>query len=96
MDDFELVKDERTGETVLRLKADVASRKGLTGLAQTNFEVVLDPTTGQSVVRIKNDGMNGAGNRVEIVTDAVTGKQTIRMVVDDDNDETDERKFQLE
>ena len=92
MEDFELVTDERTGETVLRLRGDVAQRKGLTGLAQTNFEMVVDSNTGQTVIRIKEDELNAAGNRVEIVTDALTGKQTIRMIVDDENDETRERK----
>ncbi|CAF4410074.1 unnamed protein product, partial [Rotaria magnacalcarata] len=92
MDDFEFVKDEKTGETVLRLKLDAATRKGLAGLANTNFEVVIDPTTGQKVVRIKDDGKNEtSGNRVEIVTDAKTGKQTIRMIAPiDDADESDE------
>ncbi|CAF4339793.1 unnamed protein product [Rotaria socialis] len=92
MDDFEFVKDEKTGETVLRLKLDAAARKGLTGLANTNFEVVIDPTTGQKVVRIKDDGQNETSrNRVEIVTDAKTGKQTIRMIAPiDDADESDE------
>lgn len=92
MDDFELVTDERTGETVLRLRADVAERKGLTGLGQTNFEMAIDPSTGQTVIRIKDDGLNSGGNRVEIITDAITGKQTIRMVVDDDSEGTNERK----
>ena len=95
MEDFELVTDERTGETVLRLKADAANRKGLTGLGQTNFEVVVDEITGQTTIRIKNDGSNQAGNRLEIVTDAITGKQTIRIVLDD-NEESDERKFHFE
>ncbi|CAF4847486.1 unnamed protein product [Rotaria sp. Silwood1] len=91
IEDFELVTDERTGETVLRLKADVAARKGLTSLAKTNFEVVVDPTTGQTIIRIKDDGTNQMnGNRIEIVTDAITGKQTIRMIAEDDNDESDE------
>jgi len=93
MEDFELVTDERTGETVLRLKADVANRKGLTGLIQTNFEIVVDPTTGQSIIRIKDDGLKQANNRVEVVIDAITGKQTIRMIVDDDSNE---RKFYIE
>ena len=95
MDDFELVTDERTGETVLRLRADVAERKGLTGMRQMNFEMAVDPNTGQTVIRIKDDGLNSVGNRVEIVTDAITGKQTIRMVVDDDNEGTSERKWIL-
>ncbi|CAF1162643.1 unnamed protein product [Rotaria sordida] len=91
IDDFELVTDEKTGETVLRLKADIAARKGLTGLAKTNFEVVVDPTTGQTVIRIKDDGTNQTNrNRIEIITDAITGKQTIRMIGDDDNDESNE------
>ncbi len=93
VEDFELVTDERTGETVLRLKADVANRKGLTGLAQTNFEIVVDPTTGQSIIRIKDDGLKQANNRAEVVIDAITGKQTIRMIVDDDSNE---RKFYIE
>ena len=91
MDDFEIVVDDKTGETVLRLRADVAQRKGLTDLSQTNFEVVTDPTTGQTMIRIKNDETNG---RVEIVTDAITGKQTIRLVRDDDeNDQSNETKL---
>ncbi len=84
--------DENTGENVLRLKADVANRKGLTGLIHTNFEVIIDPNTGQTVVRIKDDGSNQPNNRLEIVTDVITGKQTIRIIVDDD-DESNERKF---
>ncbi len=95
MEDFELVIDETTGETVLRLKADVVNRKGLTHLAQMNFEIVVDPMTGQSIIRIKDDGSKQATNRVEIVIDPITGKQTIRMVVDD-NDDSNERKFYIE
>lgn len=91
MEDFELVTDEKTGETVLRLKSDVAMRKGLTNLLQTNFEIVTNPMTGQTEIRIKDDGLNQ--NRIEIITDTITGKQTIRMIVDDDNsEESNERK----
>ena len=86
MDDFELVTDEVTGESVLRLKPEAALRKGLMGVAHMNFEVVIDPLTGQSIIRMKEDSRNRKdGARVEIVTDAVTGKQTLRMVVDDDD-----------
>lgn len=91
IDDFELVVDEITGEEVLRLRHDVAMRRGLTSLLTTNFEVIIDPTTGEPVIRIKPD-QTGANqnNRVEIVTDPLTGKQTIRMIVDvDDNAEND-------
>ncbi len=79
----------------MRLKADVAARKGLANLAGTNFETFVDPTTGETVIRIKEDGSNKMGNgRVEIVIDAVTGKQIIRMMTDeDDNDESNLRKF---
>lgn len=92
MEDFELITDENTGETVLRLKSDVAMRKGLTNLSQTNFEVFTDPITGQTEIRIKDDGLNPG--RIEIVTDTITGKQTIRMVVDDnDSEESNERKI---
>lgn len=92
MEDFELVTDERTGETVLRLRADVVERKGLTGLGQMNFEMITDPNTGQMVIRIKEDASNPGGNRVEIVTDAITGKQTLRMIVDDGSEGAGERK----
>ena len=85
-EDFELVTDEETGETVLRLKVDVIIRKGLSSLAQTNFEIVVDPTTGQSIIRIKEDKSKPGHNRAEIVFDSVTGKQTIRIVVDDEGD----------
>ena len=47
MDDFELVVDEHTGESVLRLRPDVAIRKGLVDLANANFEAVFDPITAQ-------------------------------------------------
>lgn len=95
IDDFELVTDEITGEPVLRLRADVAARKGLLGLAQVNFEVVIDPTTGERVVRMKDNAIHPSGHgRVEIVTDAITGKQTIRMIADDDDndDQSNERE----
>jgi hypothetical protein len=44
---------------------------------------------------MKEDGSNSMGSgRVEIVTDAITGKQTIRVIADEDNnDESNERKF---
>ena len=85
IDDFEFVLDERTGQRVLRLRADVAARKGLTSLLTTNFEVVTDPFTGEQMIRIKPDQFDSnEKGRIEIVTDAVTGKQTIRLVVDED------------
>lgn len=94
MEDFDLVVDEVTGESVLRLKPEAAIRKGLTSLLNTNFEVVIDPMTGQPIIRIKEDSLNRKdGARVEIVTDAVTGKQTIRMVTDDDSNEVGEGKW---
>ena len=80
MEDFELVIDEHTGESVLRLKPEVAARKGLLDLAQTNFEVAFDPITGQMTIRLRDDRSNGLiHDRFEVATDAVTGKQTIRL-----------------
>jgi hypothetical protein len=98
MEDFELVTDEQTGGTVLRLKADAVHRKGLSSLEKTNFEVVIDPKTGDRIIRVKNDGLNQTKGRVEIVTDAITWKQTIRMIFDDDddNEESNEGKFDCE
>jgi hypothetical protein len=92
MEDFELVTDEQTGGTVLRLKADAVLRKGLSSLEKTNFEVVIDPTTGDRIIRVKNDGLNQTNSRVEIVPHAITGKLTIRMIFDDD-EESNEGKF---
>ena len=80
MDDFELVVDEHTGETVLRLRPDVAIRKGLVDLANANFEAVFDPITAQMKIRMRADRSNAVSHdRFDIVTDAVTGKQTLRL-----------------
>lgn len=81
MNDFEEVTDAKTGKKVLRMKKEVAKRKGFVGIEEIDFEVVIDQATGQQTVQIKaNNGKNTAGNRTyEMVTDPKTGQQTLRM-----------------
>ena len=79
--DFEEVVDAKTGKKVLRMKKEVAKRKGFVGIDEIDFEVVIDQTTGQQTVQIKSHtGKAGAGNRTfEMFTDPKTGQQTLRM-----------------
>ena len=87
MEDFELITDERTGEIVLRLKSDVAIRKGLTNLSETNFEYYTDPNTGQKGIRIKDNQNN---KRINIIKDKITGQLIIRMIFDDNDQDNDD------
>ena len=79
--DFEEVVDTKTGKKVLRMKKEVAKRKGFVGIDELDFEVVIDETTGQQTVQLKsNNGKMGTGNRsFEMFTDPKTGQQTLRM-----------------
>ena len=81
MNDFEEVTDAKTGKKVLRMKKEVAKRKGFVGIDEIDFEVVIDQNTGQQTVQIKsNNGKTTSGNRsFEMVTDPKTGQQTLRM-----------------
>lgn len=71
--------DPKTGLKVLKLKADVAKRAGMTELLDTQFETYIDTTTGKQAIRIKQTDSNGSDGKLEIVTDA-SGKQVLRMV----------------
>lgn len=53
INDFEETIDSKTGLTVLKLKADVAKRAGMTELLDAQFETYIDAKTGQQAVRIK-------------------------------------------
>lgn len=79
--DFEEVIDEKTGETVLRMKKEVAERKGFVDMDKVEFEYVIDEKTGQQVVQIKNnpDKSSQGHATFEMVTDPITGQQTLRM-----------------
>ena len=81
MNDFEEITDAKTGKKVLRMKKEVAKRKGFVEMDNVDFEVVIDQTTGQQSIQIKStNGKNTAGNRTfEMVTDPKTGQQTLRM-----------------
>ncbi|CAF1343031.1 unnamed protein product, partial [Didymodactylos carnosus] len=92
MDDFEMITDAN-GETVLRMKADVALKKGLTGLEDTNFELFVDEKTGKQSIRVKDDDQSG---KIEIVIDIVTGKQKIiKRTIDLELENTDIIESQL-
>ena len=79
--DFEEVIDEKTGEKVLRMKKEVAERKGLGDMDNVEFEYVIDQNTKQQIIRIKNDAdkLKDGSASFEMITDPVTGQQTIRM-----------------
>lgn len=79
--DFEEVIDEHTGQTVLRMKKEVAERKGFVDMDKVNFEYVIDEKTGQQVIQIKNNAGKLTNGHVsfEMITDPVTGQQTLRM-----------------
>lgn len=79
--DFEEVIDEQTGQTVLRMKKEVAERKGFIDMDQVDFEYVIDEKTGEQTIQIKtNPSKLTKGNvSFEMITDPVTGQQTLRM-----------------
>lgn len=79
--DFEEVIDEKTGEKVLRMKKDVAQRKGFIDMDTVEFEYKIDEKTGQRIVQIKNmPGKSNKGNvSFEMFIDPITGQQTLRM-----------------
>ena len=59
INDFEEVIDAKTGAKVLKLKADVARRAGMTELLDAQFETYVDPKTGKQAVRVKQGTNNG-------------------------------------
>lgn len=79
--DFEEVVDQKTGKKVLRMKKEVAKRKGFVDMDNVDFELVVDQTTGQKTVQLKgNNAKITKGNvTYELVVDAKTGQQTLRM-----------------
>ena len=79
--DFEEIIDEKTGKTVLRMKKEVAERKGFGDMDNVDFEYVIDQKTGQQVIQIKNNTgkLNKGHVSFEMITDPTTGKQTLRM-----------------
>lgn len=58
INDFEETIDSRTGEKVLKLKADVAKRAGMTDLLDAQFETYIDTKTGQQAIRVKASADN--------------------------------------
>ncbi len=79
--DFEEVVDEKTGKKVLRMKKEVAKRKGFVDMENIDFEYVIDAKTGQQTIQIKNTPGKSTRGPVsfEMITDPITGKQTLRM-----------------
>lgn len=58
INDFEETIDSKTGLKVLKLKADVAKRAGMTELLDAQFETYIDEKTGQQAIRVKTTGDN--------------------------------------
>jgi hypothetical protein len=81
MNDFEEVIDDKTGKKVIRMKKEVAKRKGFVDMDNVDFEVVIDEKTGQQIIQIKNStGKVKKGNvTFEMIIDPTTGQQTLRM-----------------
>ncbi len=59
INDFEEVIDSKTGLKVLKLKADVAKRAGMTELLDAQFETYIDTKTGKQAIRVKQNDSNG-------------------------------------
>ena len=78
--DFEEVIDTKTGKKVLRMKKEVAKRKGFVDMDNVDFEFVIDEKTGQQRVQIKGGtGKITQGNvTFEMIIDPTTGQQTLR------------------
>lgn len=78
MSDFEKVVDEKTGKQFYRLTDEAARRKGLTNVKDMEFDVEVDEKTGKTVIKPKANVING--QKVEVIVDADTGEQVIRIV----------------
>lgn len=76
--DFEKVIDEKTGKQFYRLTEQAARRKGLTNVKDMEFDVEVDEKTGKTVFKPKVNTING--QQVEVIIDADTGEQVIRIV----------------
>lgn len=63
LNDFDEVIDPKTGAKVLKLKADVARRAGMTGLLDAQFETYVDAKTGKQSVRVKQ-GTDAGGTGI--------------------------------
>jgi predicted small secreted protein len=82
--DFEEIIDSETGKKVLRMKKEVAERKGFVDMDDVDFEYVIDNKTGQRVIQIKNSTGKLTKENVtfEMIIDPKTGQQTLRMKQD--------------
>ena len=81
VNDFEEVTDAKTGKKILRMKKEVAKRKGFVDMDNVDFEVVIDQKTGQQTIKIKGDAGKAGKGKVsfEMVVDPLTGQQVLRM-----------------
>jgi hypothetical protein len=79
--DFEEIIDEKTGEKILRMKKEVAERKGFIDMDNVDFELIIDDKTGQEIVQIKNniEKLTKGNVSFAMIIDPTTGQQTLRM-----------------
>jgi hypothetical protein len=77
VNDFEKVVDPKTGKEVYRLTDEAIRRKGLTNVKDMEFDIEVDATTGKTVIKPKGNLTNG--QKVDVIIDPKTGKQTIRI-----------------
>lgn len=79
--DFEEIIDEKTGEKTLRMKKEVAERKGFVGMDNVDFEYVVDKNTGEQIIQIKNSRgkLTNGSTSFEMIIDPITGQQSLRM-----------------
>lgn len=80
VNDFEEVVDAKTGKKILRMKKEVARRKGFVDMDNVDFEFVIDQKTGQQVIQIKGgtDKITKGNVTYEMFVDPKTGQQTLR------------------
>ena len=65
INDFEEVIDAKTGLKILKLKADVAKRAGMTELLDAQFETYIDTKTGKQAIRVKQNDSNGPDGKYQ-------------------------------
>jgi hypothetical protein len=70
--------DSKTGKEVYRLTDEAIRRKGLTNIKDMEFDIEVDAATGKTVMKPKANLFNG--QKVDVIVDPKTGKQTIRIV----------------
>lgn len=78
VNDFKKVIDPNTGKEFYRFTDEAIRRKGLTNITDMEFDIEIDATTGKTIMKPRVNMVDG--QKVEVIVDPTTGKQTIRIV----------------